>query len=247
VSERALRGGNWSVQELERLRQLLPRRGVAGTALLLRRSPACVQRKALQLLRVPPRRGAWTDSDDAQLRESWGAVELRLLAPMLGRSQAELKKRAAELRAALRSGQWSRAELQALKDLYGTRRDEDLEVALQRPRAAIAAEAGHLCLAKDKRFAAQAHVEAAAGTVVPAAPRRPMPRWSHAEIERLRALYADRDNLAVARELGRTVASIANKANLLGLKKSAAMLADIGRSNILARYGRDGGEAATFG
>jgi len=246
VSERPLRGGNWNVQELERLRQLLPRRGVADTALLLRRSPACVHRKAMQLLRVPPRRGAWTDSDDAQLRESWGAVELRLLAPMMGRSQAELRKRAAELRDHLRSGPWTRAELQALKDLYGTRSDADLEVALQRPRAEIAAEAAALCLAKDKRFAAHA----SAGTGDPAAAatsRRRMPRWSHDEVARLRALYADRDNLAVARELGRTVASIANKANLLGLKKSAAVLADIGRSNIRVRYGRGDGESATFG
>jgi hypothetical protein len=70
-----------------------------------------------------------------------------------------------------------------------------------------------------------------------------MPRWSHTEVELLRRLYADRDNLAVARELGRTVASIANKANLLGLKKSAAMLADIGRSNIRARYRRGDGDA----
>jgi hypothetical protein len=244
VSERPLRGGNWSVQELERLRQLLPRRGVADTALLLRRSPACVHRKAMQLLRVPMRRGAWTDSDDARLRESWGAVELRLLAPMMGRSQAELKKRAAELREHLHAGPWSRGELQSLKDLYGTRTDDDLEVALQRPCAEITGEAQRLCLAKDKRFAAQASAGAVGGAGATAASRR-MPRWSHGEIERLRALYADRDNLAVARELGRTVASIANKANLLGLKKSAAMLADIGRSNIRLRYGS--GESATHG
>jgi hypothetical protein len=237
VNERRLRVGNWSVQELERLRQLLPRRGVEATALLLRRSPAAVQRKALQLLRVPPRRGAWTESDDSRLRESWGAVDARLLAPMLGRSQAELRKRAVDLRARLRSGPWSRADVQALKDLYGTRTDDDLEVALQRPRAEIAAKARLLCLAKDKRFTAHAANHAAAPADLPA--RRPMPRWTHAEVERLRALYADRDNLAVARELGRTVASIANKANLLGLKKSHTVLADIGRTNIKARYGRD--------
>src|SRR5690606_31963515 len=41
------RRGNWSVTELDRLRQLLPRRGVADTALLLRRSPESVARKAL--------------------------------------------------------------------------------------------------------------------------------------------------------------------------------------------------------
>jgi hypothetical protein len=240
VSDRPLRGGNWSVQELERLRQLLPRRGVASTALLLRRSPACVHKKAMQLLRSPTRRGVWTEADDARLRESWGAVQLRLLAPMLGRPQAELRQRAAELRRHLRSGPWMHAEQQALKDLYGTRRDEDLEVALLRPRAEIDAEARRLCLAKDKRFLAQVAASTADGEAVVVLPRRRMPRWNHAEVERLRAIYADRDNLAVARELGRTVASIANKANLLGLRKSAAVLANIGRSNIKVRYGRDG-------
>ncbi|MBX3464334.1 MAG: hypothetical protein KF830_14275 [Planctomycetes bacterium] len=243
MSERQLRGGNWSVQQLERLRQLLPRRGVAATALLLRRTPEAVQRKALQILRVPPRRGAWTDSDDARLRESWGALALSLLAPMLGRPQAEVRRRAEELRRRLRSGPWTRAERQALKDLYGTRTDDDLEVALQRPRAEIAAQARLLCLAKDKRFAAQA--AAGEGGAPPPVPRQRMPRWSHAETERLRALYADRDNLAVARELGRTVASIANKANQLGLRKSPSVLAAIGRLNIRVRY--DGDAAAAGG
>ena len=53
MSDRPLRRGNWSVQELERLRLLLPHRGVAQTAALLRRSPDSVQRKALALLRTP--------------------------------------------------------------------------------------------------------------------------------------------------------------------------------------------------
>ena len=231
-----LRGGNWNVQELERLRQLLPRRGVAGTALLLRRTPEAVRRKALAMLRVPARRGAWSDGDDALLREAWGAVELRLLAPMLGRSQTEVRRRAAELATGLRSGPWQRGELQALKEFYGTRDDGDLEVCLQRPRAEIDAMARSLCLAKDKRFLAQAHEP---GPVSGArSPRQRMPRWSPADEARLRELYADHDNLTVARALGRTVASIANKANLLGLRKSAAMLAAIGRSSIGVRYGR---------
>lgn len=238
MTGRRLRAGNWNVQELERLRLLLPRRGVEATALLLRRSPQAVQRKALQVLRAPARRGPWSEGDDARLRESWGALDLRLLAAMLGRSQVDVRRRAEELRTQLRSGPWSRTELQALKDLFGTRSDEDLEVALVRPRDEIRAQARSLCLAKDKRFAASmARVEPseAASDVVR---RQPMPRWSHGEIERLRELYADSDNLTVARALGRTVASIANKANQLGLRKSYAVLADIGRSNIGLRYRR---------
>jgi len=44
MSGRNLRRGNWSVQELERLRHLLPRRGVDDAARLLRRSPESVRR-----------------------------------------------------------------------------------------------------------------------------------------------------------------------------------------------------------
>jgi hypothetical protein len=63
-----------------------------------------------------------------------------------------------------------------------------------------------------------------------------MPRWTPPEVERLRAIYPDRDNLAVAQALGRTVTSVANKANQLGLRKSPLLLADIGRANVSLRY-----------
>lgn len=246
MTGRALRRGNWSVQELERLRQLLPRRGVAAMARLLRRSVESVQRKAAELLRVPPRRGDWTDSDDALLRESWGAVEVRLLATMLGRQAADVRRRATELRSRPRRGPWSRGELQRLKDLYGTRRDQDLEVCLQRDAEDVARTAASLCLAKDKLFVAREAERAAA----PASERAGllpvrMPRWTEAEMAVLRQVYADRDNLAVARRLGRSVTSVANKANQLGLKKSPAVLADIGRSNVALRYRTaDAAEAA---
>lgn len=236
MTGRQLRRGNWSVQELERLRTLLPRRGVTDTALLLRRSEASVFKKAMQLLRVPPRRGSWTASDDARLRESWGAVDSRLLGPMLGRPLAEVRKRVVELRARLRNGPWAREEMQALKELYGTRSDDDLEIALSRPAVEVAGMARQLCLAKDKRFAAHAARLPDGQMPRPSSPRSEMPRWTHEQVEKLRSLYADRDNLAVARELGRTVASVANKANLLGLKKCKHLLADIGRANVAARY-----------
>lgn len=239
-----LRRGNWSVAELERLRQLLPRRGVDAMAALLRRSPGSVQRKAMEMLRVPMRRGDWTSSDDQLLREAWGALDLRLLATALGRPAAEVRRRADELRARSTGGPWSRADVLLLKDLYGTRRDEDLEVCLSRPAAAIVAMAARFCLAKDKRFAAREPrrgpdpVASAAGQ--PTARR--MPRWSVDEVARLREIYHDRDNLAVARALGRTVTSVANKANQLGLKKGPAVLTDIGRTNVGLRYGRRDGD-----
>lgn len=240
-----LRRGNWSVAELERLRQLLPRRGVEAMAALLRRSPASVQRKAAELLRVPPRRGDWTASDEQLLREAWGALDLRLLAIALGRQVTDVRRRAEALRAALRDGPWSHDEEALLKALYGTRVDQDLEVSLSRPAAAIAVKAAELCLAKDKRFCASPRPSA----VERSEPgrRRRMPRWTPAEVERLRALYPERGNLDVARELGRTVTSVANKAHQLGLHKDAELLTRIGRTNVAWRYGQvagDGPQAA---
>jgi len=237
MSGRPLRRGNWSVQELERLRMLLPYRGVGQTAALLRRSADSVQRKALSLLRSPQRDGPWTSGEDLKLRRSWGALEPRLLGPLLGRSSSEVRRRAEELRRALKGGPWTRGEQHALKKLYGTRRDEDLEVCLQRARAEISVVAHQLCLAKDKRFQASLPSRALAGAA-PSSERRSsaMPRWTAEDVGRLKELYPHCDNLHVARALGRTVTSVANKACQLGIKKSAEMLADIGRANIAQRY-----------
>ena len=233
MSDRPLRRGNWSVQELERLRLLLPHRGVAQTAALLRRSPDSVQRKALALLRTPMRHGPWTSREDEQLRRAWGALEPGLLGPLLGRPSGEVRRRAEELRRRLRGGPWTREEQRSLKKLYGTRRDEDLEVCLQRDRAEIQLVAKQLCLAKDKRFRANAQgamLSVGSGS-------SSMPRWTADDVVRLRMLYPHHDNLTVARELGRTVTSVANKAYQLGIKKSSEVLADIGRANIAVRYG----------
>jgi hypothetical protein len=221
-----LRRGNWSVQEFERLRFLLPRRGVTETARLLRRSAASIERKANELLSSPIRRTVWTAEQDLALRRSWGALEVRLLAQILGRSQLDVRRRAEVLRLRRRSGPWTRAEERLLKELFGTRSDDDLEVCLQRPRAEIAAAAARLCLSKDKRFV-KARVRGTA---------QRMPRWTPAEVRRLQELYSVHLNIEVAQVLRRSVASVANKANQLGLAKSPELLARIGRANVALRY-----------
>lgn len=228
---RGLRRGNWSVQELGRLRALLPRRGVQATATLLRRSPDGVYRKAVEIMSQAPRRGPWSAADADLLCCAWGVVDRRLLGAILGRAPGEVMARAARLRQELRSGPWSHAERHRLKQLYGTRGDDDLVVALQRSRSEIAAMARELCLAKDKRFAAAARARTAAGAAL-----RSMPRWTPAEVELLEEIYASTDNLEVARRLGRTVTSVANKANQRGLRKSADLLRRIGRANVTWRY-----------
>lgn len=267
-----LRRGSWTVQELERLRLLLPQRGVEQTATLLRRSSVSVQKKAIELLRIAPRSGPWTALDDRRLRQAWGAVEAPVLALLIGRRPAEIRARVEELRANLQGGPWTQAERQQLKKLYGTRRDEDLEVCLLRPRDELARVAAQLCLAKDKRFVAasaepgspnarganprgaKARGAAPRGTTLRSAGdaahdgsdtgvRLTMRRWTSEEVARLRELYPDHDNLSVARSLGRSVTSVANKAWQLRLHKSPGLLAEIGRSNVESRYRSGGGEA----
>jgi hypothetical protein len=221
------RRGSWSVQELARLRDLFLRHGVRGTAELLHRSEDSVRRKAVELLGKPPTREQWTAGEDRELRRSWGAVDPRLLGQILGRPLPEVLRRATRLRDQFNQGVWTRAEIAMLKDLYGTRTDADLEVSLLRPRHEIAAVARRLCLAKDKRFQKRCSGDCSSH----------MPRWTCGEVERLRELYSEHDNLEVAQALGRSVASVANKASQLGLKKGPSVLARIGRNNVAARYG----------
>lgn len=215
------------------MRQLLPWRGVDGTAALLRRSSDSVRKRAARMFKTTSRRGEWSEEDDTLLRLSWGAVEPRLLGTMLGRPSADVVRRATALRNKTRRGEWTHDEQKLLKRLYGTRTDEDLEVSFQRSSDDIAEKAKQLCLQKDKRFArAQSEEQAARATRAP--------RWSAAEVAMLRATYRDHDNLEVAQKLGRSVVSVANKAWQLGLQKSAAALARIGRANVAHRFESEG-------
>jgi hypothetical protein len=63
-----------------------------------------------------------------------------------------------------------------------------------------------------------------------------MPRWGENEIALLRDGYSRVTNLVLARQLGRSVASVANKANQLGLKKDSDVLREMGRRNVATRY-----------
>ncbi len=65
-----------------------------------------------------------------------------------------------------------------------------------------------------------------------------MPRWSDAEIERLKELYTTSSNLEIAQALDRSVKSVVSKAHNLGLKKSPNRLQEMGRQNVNLRYRR---------
>ena len=97
-----------------------------------------------------------------------------------------------------------------------------LEVALGRPAGDIEARAAGLRLGKDKRGAAGRG--------------RPMPRWTREDERRLRRMYGVHSNLVIAAELGRSVASVTNKAGQLGLVKAPAARSQAGRANVARRW-----------
>lgn len=226
----ARKKGNWSSEELERLRVLYPRCPEDRIVSIMNRSPDSVRRRARELFQRSLRRGEWTADEDLQLRISYGVLDLRSLSLVLARGERDVAERSELFRQERRRGSWTRTETLLLKQLYGSRSDEDLEVCLSRTAAQIARRATQLCLSKDKRFTA----------TVPQTPddRRPMPRWTWEDERRLTALYPHHDNLEIARRLGRSVVSIANKASQLGLKKSLRVLREMGKRNVSVRYDR---------
>ncbi len=225
---RGMRKGNWSSQELERLKILYPQSGERHVASLLRRSAASVRRKTTEMFRRKNTRGDWSPKEEEQLRLSYGVLNLRALCLVLARSRRDVTERIRILRQKCR-GPWTRSEELLLKRIYPNRSDEDLEVCMSRPRGQIARMAVCLCLAKDKKYSA------GAGSLA-VARRTTLPRWTASEVIRLQELYADSENLEIARALGRSVTSVANKASQLGLKKSQLVLAEIGRQNVSHRY-----------
>ena len=229
-----LKRGNWSTHELERLRTLYPRSQEEHVARLLHRSVSSVSRKAREIFNSPQVERPWTAGDDLRLREAYGVLALVSLCLVLGRPVKDVEARIELFKGQLRSGKWSRMEMGLLKKIYGSRSDEDLVVCLSRDLHEIREVAGGLRLSKDKGFLARSDAH-----------KQSMPRWGDSDIALLRQDYARATNLVLARRLDRSVASVANKANQLGLKKDADVLREMGRRNVATRYTRSTDEPRT--
>jgi hypothetical protein len=182
------------------------------------------------LFAAPASDGQWSVDDDRKLRQGYGLVEFTALCRVLARPEDDVRARVRVLRSRVYPGRpWSHSERTWFKKSYGSRTDEDLMVCMLRPMEEVRDQARQLCLAKDKAFRTRE-----------AAQKMQMPRWDDEAIRRLRTLYPTVANLELARLLSRSVASVANKANQLGLKKASDLLADIGRTNVNWRYLRAG-------
>jgi hypothetical protein len=170
------------------------------------------------------RRGPWSAGDDDRLRDGYGLASDADLALALQRTLRDLRARVRTLRQRCETRPWTPRERDLLKLVYGTRSAEALEVRFLRPRGDIEALAARLCLRKDRRFTARSRAVIS------------VPRWSEHDVARLRELYPTRDNLDVARAIGRSVQSVANKAHQLGLKKRKRWLRQLGRQGAARRW-----------
>ena len=118
--------------------------------------------------------------------------------------------------------QLTQEQVQQLKLLYGRRSDRELAKHFGVTISHIEDTAHSLALGKDKATFKG----------------RRMPRWTEAQIAMLIDLYADTDNLEIARRVGRTVKSVSSKAHQLDLRKSRDRLRAMGRQNVSRRAGR---------
>ena len=219
---RATRSGAWTTLELELIRRLFPTQPLRALAARLRRSEAAVLDRARLMFERRRARSPWTADDDRQLGISYGVVPLAHLALVLARAQRDIQQRVAQICQGLESRAWTHADEQLLKRLYGGRPTVALQVVLRRPVADIEARAAALRLGRDKR--------------VPTADVRRMPRWTDADVRVLRRMYPAADTTAIARRLGRSVSSVANKASQLGLEKGVASRSATGRRNVGRRW-----------
>ena len=229
--ERAVRRrGRWGVEEVNRLKELYGLKEEAWIAREIGRPLESVRAMAERIFRGPRRTGPWTVKELERLRLYVGAASAETIARILRRTPGEVRRRVADLgRRRLRTGPWTREDVGEFKHLYGTREDADLARVFGRALPAVRALARRLCLSKDKAFRRRRRGEGATR----------MPRWSRPEEEVLRRLYALRPNLELARRLRRSIKSIVSKAHDLGLHKSEARLAEMGRENVAIRYGVD--------
>lgn len=123
---------------------------------------------------------------------------------------------------------WTEDELAQLRARYCVTSDAKLERMFARDIEEIDAKARELALGKDKRR-------------FPGAVK--MPRWSDAEVAKLRKLYPKLPSVEVARRLGRSHKAVTGKAEKLGLAKSEERLVQAGRENIRVRHRRATGAA----
>ncbi|MEZ5988312.1 MAG: hypothetical protein R3F30_04170 [Planctomycetota bacterium] len=233
--------GNWSVEELGRLRAGYGRKPVSQLARELNRTPEAVLDRAHRLYPDAPRPGALTRGEEATLRLMVGVADLATMARILRRAEAAVVAVLEDWAGRRRGGRFQPWELRHLRACWATRPDWALALVLGRDDEALRAKARELCLGKSKTLESVPLPGFERVVVLHPQPPLRMPRWTGVELDRLVALYPYRSNLEIARELDRSVKSVVAKAAELGLRKSRRRLREMGRENVSLRRRRRGG------
>lgn len=233
-----LKRGQWSVEELSKLRSHYGRRPLAQLARELRRTPETVRQRALRLFAGRTRVGALADPECVELRLMVGVAPLDAMALVLGRREDNIVEELRAWAATKRTGRFADWELAHLRSCYGSRPDWALRLVLGRTLAVIRRRARDLCLGKDRGVASVDLPQLEKLVKMRPQPTVRMPRWTSEELEVLERLYRDTPNFELAKLLGRSVKSVIAKANERQIKKSADRLRDMGRENVRIRHGR---------
>jgi hypothetical protein len=221
--------GRWSKAELTRLREIYGLRDDEAIARELKRPLDSVHRMARTLFPDGGREGPWTASEVLELKRYLGASTPEVIARILGRSVEEVRSQIFALGRIRRDEPWTREEIARFKLISGTRTDDDLARIFGRSAEEVRALAREHGLSKDKAFMRKLRGQGATR----------MPRWTDEEVAILRANYAARSNLEVARMLGRSVKSVISRAHRIGLRKSADRLHEMGQANVRVRFSKD--------
>lgn len=241
-----LKRGNWSVEELDKLRQQYGRRSLPQLARELRRTHEAVMQRAKLSFRRKLKPEKLSRADEATLRTMIGVADIEIMELVLSRSPAEILKvleawavvsrKGASRKGASRKGSFQPWEISYLKNYYASRPDWAICLVLRRDLASVHERAREMCLGKDRSLESVPLPQLEKLITIPALPPIKMPRWTAGDVVSLRRLYSSRSNLELARTLGRSEKSVVAKANELRLRKSSARLRKMGRENVEIRH-----------
>lgn len=230
--------GNWSVEELTKLRASFGRRPISQLVRELKRSEETILHRAQKMFAGDKKSGPWTQEDLDSLREMVGCSELETMALVLGRSKQSVLAKLRALSKEKQKGRFTEDEILFLKTFGPSRPDWALAIAMGRDVAVLRRKAKALGLGKDKRLEEVPIPEMEPIVRLAPQPRPKMPRWSVEDCQILRERYPNVSNLQIAKALNRSVSSIVAKANELRLKKDPLRLEEMGRENAARRRDR---------
>jgi hypothetical protein len=148
-----------------------------------------------------PRRGRWSQVEEAVLKALYGLRDVKAIARELNRSEESVRRKAEELfRGPRRSGPWTSQEVERLKGFLGLNAPEVIARILGRPQEEV-----------DRQIFALGRI-------------RRDGEWTREELQHFRRVYGTRSDDDLSLIFGRTLRSVRTLARELCLAKDKAFL-----------------------